>query len=324
MLRTVPDFIFSLSFMSARLQFFVPRDENSAYGRSLDHDEGDHFALRRILHIDHHVAEKTGFVNVLEVFPDLRGIVDPALFGLRGVGHDPLVDPLVADDLDLRDLVGFRRVEKFQEMQQKIRRKARFLIQIGKLTDKRKIVKVKRNLLFPICMLTKNAEQKEAVMTDRRASATPVRVVFGFIAGFFGTIIFHQLALSLLWAAGVAPMRPFAMAATQPFGAPALISLAFWGGIWGIVFALADASFPAGWVYWVAAFLFGAILPSLVALLVVLPLKGRPMGGGWSPSLLVTAFLINGCWGLGTGIFLRAFRLRMRATGHGPEAGERA
>ena len=42
------------------------------------------------------------------------------------------------------------------------------------------------------------------------------------------------------------------------------------------------------------------------ALLVVLPLKGRPLGGGWHLNLLVTAVLINGAWGIGTGLILRS------------------
>jgi hypothetical protein len=58
------------------------------------------------------------------------------------------------------------------------------------------------------------------------------------------------------------------------------------------------------------AFLFGAVLPSLVALLIVLPLKGHPMGGGWGLPLLVTVFLINGAWGVGTAFFLRLFSRR--------------
>ena len=95
------------------------------------------------------------------------------------------------------------------------------------------------------------------------------------------------------------------MAATRPFGVPAVFSLAFWGGVWGILFALVQRRFPPSGAYWVAAFLFGAILPSLVALMVVLPLKGRPMGGGWHPPLLLTAFLINGVWGIGTGVILK-------------------
>jgi hypothetical protein len=130
------------------------------------------------------------------------------------------------------------------------------------------------------------------------------RLLFSFIAGFLATLIFHQLTLAVLWVAGMAPVAPFSTDATQPFGVPAVLSLAFWGGVWGIIYGLIDGSFPRG-AYWVMAFLFGAILPSLVALVVVLPLKGHPMGGGWRPPLLLTAFLINGAWGIGTGLFLR-------------------
>lgn len=141
-------------------------------------------------------------------------------------------------------------------------------------------------------------------MTERSISARPsVKVLSGFLAGFFATLIFHQLALLLLWVMEVAPFAPYSMVATKPFGIPAVFSLAFWGGIWGILFALIHGRIPRRG-YWVITFLFGAILPSLVALLVVLPLKGRPLGGGHL-TLLLTAFLINGFWGIGTGLILK-------------------
>jgi len=132
-----------------------------------------------------------------------------------------------------------------------------------------------------------------------------MKTLFSFIAGFLATLIFHQLTLLLLSWAGIAPVSPFSMARTHPFGVPAVISLAFWGGIWGIGFGVVDQGFPSGRAYWFFAFLFGAILPTLVALLVVLPLKGQPMGGGWHPPLLFTAFLINGAWGVGTALILK-------------------
>lgn len=130
----------------------------------------------------------------------------------------------------------------------------------------------------------------------------------GFVAGFCATLTAHQLILSILWGGGVAPFAPFQMTPTAPFGVPAVYSLSLWGGVWGVFFALVDGRFRRGFGYWTTAFLFGAFLPSLVALLLVLPLKGRPMGGGWHVSLMVTAFLINGVWGLGTAAFLNAFR----------------
>jgi len=142
---------------------------------------------------------------------------------------------------------------------------------------------------------------------DKNRISSGTRVVFSFAAGFLATLIFHQLTLWVLWQAGVAPFAPFVLAATKPFGVPAVFSLALWGGLWGILFALVENRFPSGSWYWLLAFLFGALLPSLVALLIVLPLKGRPLGGGWGLPLLVTAFLINGAWGVGTAFFLRLF-----------------
>jgi hypothetical protein len=154
-------------------------------------------------------------------------------------------------------------------------------------------------------------------MTDRSmAIGFKKSLVFGFIAGFFGTLIFHQLTLAVLWGLGVAPFPPYPMAVTHPFGIPAVFSLSFWGGIWGILFARVHGIFPRRGAYWAVAFFFGAILPSLVALLVVLPLKGRPMGGGWHPALLLTAFLVNGAWGIGTGLILKAMSAWFSAPDH--------
>ncbi len=145
-------------------------------------------------------------------------------------------------------------------------------------------------------------------MADQSKARPWMSVVFGFVAGFLATLIFHQLVLALLHAVGLASYEPFSMAATRPFGVPAVISLSFWGGVWGILFALVDRWFPRGFGYWVTAFLFGAVLASLVALLMVLPMKGQPMGGGWKLPLLVTAFIANGSWGVGTGVFLKVLR----------------
>jgi hypothetical protein len=144
-------------------------------------------------------------------------------------------------------------------------------------------------------------------MTNRASAFLPARVFFGFVAGFFATLIFHQLMLAVLWGIGIAASAPFPMRPTQPFGVPAVISLAFWGGIWGIIFALIERTFARLGGYWVAAIVFGAIFPTLVAFLLVFPLKGLPMGGGWHFSMLLTGLLVNGAWGLGTAIFFRAF-----------------
>ncbi|MGZ6988344.1 MAG: hypothetical protein ACXVH0_05240, partial [Thermoanaerobaculia bacterium] len=61
----------------------------------------------------------------------------------------------------------------------------------------------------------------------------------------------------------------------------------------------------SGTRYWLLAVLLGALLPTLVALFVVFPLKHLPVGGGWKPDILVGALLLNGAWGAGVALFMQ-------------------
>lgn len=125
-----------------------------------------------------------------------------------------------------------------------------------------------------------------------------------FIAGFVSTLVFHQGAMAALHAAGLWPKPPYAMTATAPFKVPAVISLAFWGGLWGIALWLAIAGAPEV-RYWTLAVVLGALGPSLVALFIVFPLKGLPLAGGWDPKTIAAVLVLNGAWGLGVALFLR-------------------
>ena len=107
-------------------------------------------------------------------------------------------------------------------------------------------------------------------------------------------------------AAGLVDRQPWPMKATQPFGVPSIISLSFWGGVWGVLLGLLllDGRTPnAAW--WIKALVFGAIAPTLVAIFVVPPLKGLPLEPSWQ--FFVGGMLLNGAWGLGTAMFARIF-----------------
>ena len=147
-------------------------------------------------------------------------------------------------------------------------------------------------------------------MTEETLSNLPhrywnQRLPIIFLAGFLGVLIFHQPMLAILHGLGLTPLLPYPMGDTKPFDVPRVLSLAFWGGIWAIPLAqiLGRLRSPAG--YWLVALLFGAIGPSILNWLVVMPLKGMPMGGGWHLSGILTALIINGVWGLGTALILR-------------------
>lgn len=145
---------------------------------------------------------------------------------------------------------------------------------------------------------------------------TGKRLAYGFIAGFIATIVGHQPVLALLAGLDVAPFGAFNMGPTAPFGVPVMFSLAFWGGVWGLLFALLIPRPRPGAGYWIGGFLFGALLTSAVALLVVVPLKGGPVGAGWAPNILLTAFIINGVWGLLTALLYWLFGARSRRLSH--------
>jgi hypothetical protein len=139
-----------------------------------------------------------------------------------------------------------------------------------------------------------------------------MQIVKAFVAGFVSTLLFHQGILALFHAADPKVPAPFSMAATAPFQVPAVISLAFWGGLWGIVLWLMIRNLR-GAKHWLAALVAGAVLPSLVFLLVVMPLKGMPVAGGWDPKLLVAAAILNGAWGIGVALIMLLLNRAMPA-----------
>jgi hypothetical protein len=128
--------------------------------------------------------------------------------------------------------------------------------------------------------------------------------VKAFFAGFVSTLVFHQGVLGMLYAGGVSPRAPWNMAPVPPFNLPAVISLAFWGGVWGIaLWALIRAS--RGGAYWIKALVIGALAPSLVTWFVVMPIKGMGLAGGWDPKVIVSGLAVNSAWGLGAALLMR-------------------
>lgn len=131
--------------------------------------------------------------------------------------------------------------------------------------------------------------------------------VKAFVAGFLSTLIFHQGVLALLHAADPNAPAPFNMTATAPLQVPAVVSLAFWGGVWGVLLWWLIRT-QAGAAYWLRALIVGALAPSLVAWFVVMPLKGMGMMGGWDPKIFVGALILNGAWGIGVALIMRGLQ----------------
>lgn len=129
--------------------------------------------------------------------------------------------------------------------------------------------------------------------------------IAAFTAGFLATLVFHQGVFFLFHSAGLVAAMPWNMAAVPPLGVPAVISLSFWGGVWGLPLWLIMRGQPA-LSYWLRGVLFGAVGPTAVAMLLVFPLKGLDVNA----KVVVGGLIVNAAWGLGAAVLMKLAPVR--------------
>ncbi len=138
-------------------------------------------------------------------------------------------------------------------------------------------------------------------------SNTQSNAIAGFIAGALGVLIVMQLAWLILYMVGILPIAPFPMNATRPLGVPQIISMAFWGGLWGVVYALFADRAAGGRPEWMLGVMLG-VAASLVQFFIVPLIAGGAMAGGGSVGFIVVVLVLNGIWGIGTVMILPRVR----------------
>lgn len=136
------------------------------------------------------------------------------------------------------------------------------------------------------------------------------RLLIGFAAGALAVLVFHQgmvLALHLL---KFLPNFPWSMRPIPPLGVPAIVNSMFWGGLWGVGYALVGARLPLssdlarGGVY-------GLLGPWLLGNGLLMPLiKGGPLLFGFQPQRMIIGALIGLAFGVGLAVFLRVLKGR--------------
>ncbi len=152
-----------------------------------------------------------------------------------------------------------------------------------------------------------------------------VKIVGGFIAGALAVLIFHQgmyvliqqlLSMKIL---GAPPLggTPWNFSADPgAYGLPRVLNQAFWGGLWGIVFAYMIDVLPGP--NWLRGFVFGCVFPMLLGSWLLVPLIKANMFGivkppqvlfsgalekGFDIMRLRNGFLLNGvAFGIGLGL----------------------
>ena len=132
-------------------------------------------------------------------------------------------------------------------------------------------------------------------------------LVLGFLAGALAVVTFHQGMVFLLSSVDVIQSRVYALHGVPPFGVPTILNQMFWGGLWGLLFAVVADTLPR-WPFLLLGFTFGVLGPVLVSWFVVAPLKGAPIAAGWVPQRMLASVLINGCWGIGVALIYAGLR----------------
>jgi hypothetical protein len=140
------------------------------------------------------------------------------------------------------------------------------------------------------------------------------RAALGLVAGALSVLLVHQTVVYLLTAFGLIRGVPWNL---QPLGygllpkIPILANGMFWGGMWGVVFALVYRLLPGG-ASWLKGLIFG-VLVVILSNWIFLPLirhhvfgfPAQPLFAGFNgsnPMVLLPGFLILTGFGLGLGI----------------------
>ncbi len=135
-------------------------------------------------------------------------------------------------------------------------------------------------------------------------------LICGFLAGALAVPLFHQIGLVLLSFVRGGPVNVFSMRPAGALGVPQIFNLMFWGGVWGVVYALIEPKFSLPG--WAKGLIFGATLPVLAGWFIFAPLRGQPVAAGWELSRMIWSPIINGIYGVGVGSLYPVIRIWLR------------
>jgi hypothetical protein len=136
-------------------------------------------------------------------------------------------------------------------------------------------------------------------------------LAIGFIAGALSVLVFHQGMVLLLYLMKQTPNFPWNLAIMRgPLPIPALVNQMFWGGLWGVGFAVVGGMIPIAHTV-LRGVVYGLLGPYLLGNAILVPFfKGGPYFWGWAPQRMILGALIGGAFGAGIAVFMRLLARR--------------
>ncbi len=143
-------------------------------------------------------------------------------------------------------------------------------------------------------------------------------MALGFLAAAIAVLAVHQGIIYLLGTYKFLPpaVQAWSMKPFGPFNVPTVLNNVFWGGLWGVLFALVWPKLPGG-AMWLRGLIFG-LLVLLFSNWMLLPLiKGKVFGqanqvffAGFDPQRMLIGAAILGGFGLALGLLFGLMRGR--------------
>ena len=129
----------------------------------------------------------------------------------------------------------------------------------------------------------------------------------GIAAAAISVLFVHQVIVFILHKSGLWPGKPYSTAPVGPLGVPTILNSVFWGGVWGVVYALFHEMLPAA-PTWLHGVTFGCLMAVFSNSLLVPLLKRQPLFFDFDVKKLVSVFLILSGFGAGLALLYEALR----------------
>lgn len=127
------------------------------------------------------------------------------------------------------------------------------------------------------------------------------RLAIGFAAGALSHLIFQGSLGTVYHLAGLIPGLPWSLDPVAPLGVPRSASLAFWAGLWGMLFGAFQPQFSPR-----LGLLGSSLAMGIAALLgrwlIVLPLKGEAIAEGFVPQAMLVFIGFHLAFGIGVAL----------------------
>jgi hypothetical protein len=131
--------------------------------------------------------------------------------------------------------------------------------------------------------------------------------LIGFLAAAIAVVIAHEVIVFLLNTAGILPVKPWSTEPVGPYHVPKILNSIFWGGLWGVVYALIQSHLP-GAQAWERGLIFGILIALISNFTLLALIKGQPLFAGYDGKRIVAVLLILGGFGAATGILYEKLR----------------